>query len=264
MILDLERAGKSPRRLRELLKDLPTDPDPETVHQLRTQSRKLEALLHALAPDNTSRDRAILKLLKPVRRTAGRVRDMDVLIAKASGFPSRAHTEGFVHLIEHISAIRSEDARRLHRKVKQRQKKLRFLLKSLLHKLEGLQTPDHSGVPAGERSPRILVHRLEHWPALNRQNLHEFRKDVKELRYMLQLVSGQDDQRLNSYSKVKDTVGDWHDWLELKTMADSTLDRKQDALMLREISAILQQKFHAALNVSNSLRKRGIHMPRAA
>ena len=271
MILDLEKAEKSPRKLCKLLKDLSSDPDQDTVHQLRTQSRKLEALLHALSPDTSGKDGRILKLLKPLRRTAGRVRDMDVLIAKTSSLSARvqslsarARSEGLVGLIEHMSAIRTTDAQRLHRKVKRRQKELRSLLKSFVRKLEGRQTPDHSGVPTHAESPQILAQKLENWPKLNQENLHEFRKGVKELRYMLQLMPEQDDHSLNPYSKVKDTVGDWHDWLELKSMAESTLDHQQDATLLREIRATLQQKFHAAMNVANSLRKRGIDMPRAA
>jgi CHAD domain-containing protein len=193
---------------------------------------------------------------------------MDVLIAKTSGLSSGVQSEGLVSLIEHMSAIRAADAQRLHRKVRQRKKELRSLLKSFVRKLEGLQAPDHSGVPADAESPQTLLQTLKNWPELNPSNLHEFRKGVKELRYMLQLVPDQDDHRLNPYSKVKDTVGDWHDWLELKSMAESTLDPQLDALLLREIRATLQQKFHAAMHVANSLRKRGLKlgtdMPRAA
>lgn len=264
MILDLEKAERSPRKLSKLLKDLSADPDRDTVHQLRTQSRKLEALLHALSPDNAGKSSRILKLLKPLRRTAGRVRDMDVLIAKTSGLSSRVQSEGLVGLIEHMSAIRNTDAQRLHRKVRQRQKELRSLLKTFVHKLEGLQAPDRSGVPADAESPQILAQKLENWPKLNPANLHEFRKGVKELRYVLLLIPDQDEHRLHSYSKVKDMVGDWHDWLELKTMAESTLDLQHDASLLREIRATLEQKFHAAMQVANSLRKRGIDIARAA
>lgn len=265
MILDLEKAEKSPLKLRKLLKDLSAHPDQETVHQLRTQSRKLEALLHALSPANSGKDGRILKLLKPLRRTAGRVRDMDVLIAKTSSLSSRrVQSEGLVRLIEQMSAIRTGDAQRLHRKVLRRQKELRSLLKRFVRRLEGLKAPYRSGAPAGAESPQLLAEKLENWPRLTQQNLHEFRKGVKELRYMLQLVPEQDDHSLNPYSKVKDTVGDWHDWLELKGIAESTLDHQQDAPLLREIRVTLQQKFHAAINVANSLRRRGIDMPRAA
>lgn len=264
MILDLEKAEKSPRKLSDLLKDLTADPDQETVHRLRTQARKLEALLHALSSENSGKDRRILKLLKPLRRIAGRVRDMDVLIAKTSSLSFRTPSEGLVRLIEHMSAIRTADAQRLHRKVARRQKELRSLLKSLVRKLEDLQAPDHSGVPVDAESPRRLTQKLENWPKLTHTNLHEFRKNVKELRYMLQLVPEQDDHRLDPYSKVKDAVGDWHDWLELKSMAESALDHRQDAPLLREIRAILQRKFQTAIQVANSLRRRGLDMPRAA
>jgi hypothetical protein len=81
---------------------------------------------------------------------------------------------------------------------------------------------------------------------------------------MLQLVPDQDERRLEAYAKVKDTAGDWHDWLQLKCLADSVLDPRDDAPMLNEIRGILQEKFHTALEVANSLRKRGIEKPQAA
>lgn len=269
MNIDVARAGKPPRKLRELLKDLSPDPDPETVHDLRTQTRKLEAMLHALSPEGAGRRNAaeshrVLKLLKPVRRAAGRVRDMDVLIGKASSLYAAAPSEGAARLLEHMAAIRIADARRLHRRVKRQRKKARSSLKRLLRNLEGARIRDRKGGPARSTPSETLARRLEHWPRLTQENLHEFRKSVKELHYMLQLFPHQDDPRMTTYAKVKDTAGDWHDWLELKCLAESVLNPTDDASMLREIRAILDEKLHTALNAANSLRSRGIELPYAA
>jgi len=264
MDIDLAEAGKPPQKLRKLLKHLSPEPDPETVHELRTQTRKLEAVLHALSPRNTSEARHLLRLMKPVRRAAGRVRDMDVLIAKATSLSSPAQSEGVIRLIEHMSAIRTADARRLHRKVKRRRKQARAWLSHLLRNLHRLRSPNHPGLPVSADSPQILVQKLDHWPPLNQQNLHEFRKRVKELHYLLQLFPAHDGPRMTSYANVKDTVGDWHDWMELSCLAESLLAPKQDAPLLREIRRTLQEKLRAALVAANSLRKTGIEMPHAA
>ena len=264
MNVDIKRAGKPPRKLQKLLRKLPPDPAPETVHQLRTQTRKLEAILHALSPADEGHERRLLKLLKPIRRAAGRVRDMDVLIAKTTNLPPHLQSEGLVRLVKHMAAIRNADAMRLHRQVKRRLKKARSLLKTFRRDLKRLEPPDHSGAPASSPRPQLLVQKLEHWPRLTQGNLHDFRKGVKELGYMLQLVPDHDEHRLEAYAKVKDTAGDWHDWLQLKCLADSVLDPTEDATMLSEISGILQEKFHTALDVANSLRRRGIETPQAA
>ena len=261
MDLDIERVGKPPRKLRRLLKKFPPNPDPETVHQLRTQMRRLEATLHALSPQNPVKARRMLKVLKPIRRAAGRVRDMDVLIVNSAGLS--VQSDGLIRLIEHMSAIRTADASRLHRKVKRSQREARSLLKDFARNLRRLP-PDRSGMPARSASPQILAEKLDHYPGLNQQNLHEFRKTVKELGYMLQLVPHPDNLRLNAYEKVKDTTGDWHDWLELKCLAESVLDPGEDTLMLSEIRGILQKKFHTALNAANALRRGGIELVPAA
>jgi CHAD domain-containing protein len=269
MNIDVARAGKPPRKLRQLLKSLSLDPDPETVHELRTQTRRLEAILHTLSPRNTASPspgdiHRILKLLKPVRRAAGRVRDMDVLIGKASSLSSSELSGGVVRLIERMSEIRTADARRLHRRVKRRRKEARSSLKRFLRNLEHTKVQGHVGAATILAPPQILAQELDHWPRLTEENLHEFRKGVKELHYMLQLFPGQDGHRMTYYARVKDRVGDWHDWLELKSLAESVLDPKEDAPMLSEIRSILQEKLHAALNAANALRKRGIEMPHAA
>ena len=253
-----------PRKLQKLLKKLPTEPAPETVHQLRTQTRKLEAILHALSPADERHERRLLKLLRPIRRAAGRVRDMDVLIAKTTNLRSHLQSEGLLRLVEYMAAIRKADATRLHRRVKRRLKEARSLLKSFRRDLKRLQPSDHSGAPLSSPRPQLLAQKLEHWPQITPGNLHDFRKGVKELGYMLQLVPDQDERRLEAYAKVKDTAGDWHDWLQLKCLADSVLDPTGDATMLSEIRGILQEKFQTALDVANSLRKQGIEMTQAA
>jgi CHAD domain-containing protein len=169
-----------------------------------------------------------------------------------------------VRLIEHMSAIRGADAKRLKRKVKQHRKEMSSLLKRILRNLDGLQAPARSGVLIRPVSPQILAQKLDHWPPLTQENLHEFRKGVKELHYMLQLVPDHDGHSMRSYAKVKDTVGDWHDWMELSCLAESVLDPKEEALLLREIRRTSQAKLRAALNVANSLRKSGIEMEHAA
>jgi CHAD domain-containing protein len=264
MEINFERAGKLVRKLRKVLKCLPRNPRPEEVHELRTQTRKLEAMLHAIASEYIHQSQRVLKILKPVRKAAGRVRDMDVLIAKASALSFRESSDGIPLLVQHMAAIRIEDTRRLYRTVKRRRKKARWVLKRCLRSLERLKTENSSGLRATSAPPEILTERILHWPTLRQENLHEFRKGVKELRYMLQLVPGYDERRMNAFARVKDAVGDWHDWLELKCVAESVLDPKRDATILRKICELLQERLRTALTAANQLRKQGVEQRRAA
>jgi CHAD domain-containing protein len=54
------------RKLRKSFKNLPKDPSPEAVHKLRTQTRRLEAIVTALTPGQNRKARRLLKALTPV------------------------------------------------------------------------------------------------------------------------------------------------------------------------------------------------------
>ena len=49
--LDPERVLKPTRKLRKLLKNMPKQPAPEQVHDLRTNTRRFEAILAAVSPE---------------------------------------------------------------------------------------------------------------------------------------------------------------------------------------------------------------------
>src|SRR5437762_5761367 len=58
MALNLGRIQKSLRKVKKFVKKAPSQPTPEQVHDLRTNSRKLESALHALSLDSSSDERS--------------------------------------------------------------------------------------------------------------------------------------------------------------------------------------------------------------
>lgn len=264
MTVDIDRAAKPMRKLRKLLKNFPTNPRPEQVHSLRTQTRRLEATLHALSGEATKDTRRLLKLLKPVRRSAGTVRDMDVLITKLVSLNSHASEEGMVRLVEHLSSMRMEHVNHLQRVVKRRRNEARGRLRRAARHLERSRSGDSPLVIESPAAPQIVATELDHWPKLHRDNLHEFRKQVKELRYMLQLAPGSDGHLLEAFGQVKDTAGEWHDWLQLENLAHSVLDPAQDGALLRDIRSKMREKLRVALTAANELRRNGFELPLAA
>ncbi len=80
----VETAVKPLRKLYKELKDFPADPSAEQVHELRTQARRLEAVVHTFSSDSDGEGQRLLKLMKPVRKAAGKVRDVDVFYREAS------------------------------------------------------------------------------------------------------------------------------------------------------------------------------------
>lgn len=252
METNLDKAAKPGKKLRKLLKGFPRDPSPEVVHALRTRTRKLEATVHALFPENHKPAKKLLKAMKPVRKAAGHVRDMDVLIANASTVGAEAGPERMVKLVEHLAGLRRKQVERLNEAIAKHKNKARKLLKKHI---------DQIGKEAGENSAldRIqnMAAELEHWPKLHKENLHEFRKHAKELRYMLQLKADADRQAIDAFGRVKDTAGDWHDWLELLKQAEDVLNAETDAAVLKEIRDTMREKLRLALTAANAVRRQG-------
>ena len=90
-------------QLHKSLERLPKRPPPKDVHQLRRQIRSLEAIMNALT---AGRVRHLLKALILVRKAAGKVRDMDVLVELACSLSTARNAECLVQLLEYLGGRR--------------------------------------------------------------------------------------------------------------------------------------------------------------
>lgn len=255
MRVNLENAVKPVRRLRKLFKKVPSDLPPEYVHDVRTQARKLEASVHAIASTRDRRARRLLKQVKPVRKAAGNVRDMDVMIEKVLAATHSMQEDGdaLLRLTEEMSALREKSATELRRLLKRHGDPLRDKLKRY-----AARAKKGGKMAESAAAPQVLAAQLQHWPPLKPENLHEFRIHAKELRYMLQLTPETDEHTLQSFAHVKDVAGEWHDWLQLREFAAKTLDQKEDHEILSRLAAIEHQKLRAALAAANAARRDGM------
>ncbi len=111
--LEPDHVERPLRRLRKLLKEFPADPPPEDVHKLRTQTRRLEAIVDALTLGRNKKARRLLKAITPLRQAAGKVRDMDVLIEDVLTLSNGRQEEAPVRLVKALSKLRSKSARKL-------------------------------------------------------------------------------------------------------------------------------------------------------
>lgn len=252
MRVDIQEAAKPLRKLRKLLKDVPANPPPDLVHQFRTQSRRVEATVHALSPPRNATARRLLKLMKPARKVAGKVRDMDVLIARTLDLTADGAEDGLVRLTEEMAARRTKHANRLRRIVRSDGEAVRRCLKEYCR---NLRRDAADGSAETLAAPDILAAQLEHWPRLRAGNLHQFRIHAKELQNMLRLAPGVDDNALNALTKAKDSAGDWHDWVALRCMAETVLDPRADAAILGQIRTVVREKLRLALNAANVARR---------
>ena len=230
MPLDQDKLEGSFRKLRKSLKNVPKEPSPEEVHDLRTRTRRLESTLHALMLDQEQDGRRLLRTVSPIRKQAGKVRDMDVLTGFAATL-ANDDQECLTQLLEHLGAKRLQFAERLRAAVVQKRKKARRRLR----RYSGLVRTDRSRKSASHNlewavdATAIALHLSSHlaaWPRLNSSNLHAYRLKVKELRYVLQLAKGQNTGFVDALGEVKDAIGEWHDWSELAAVANDVLDQR--------------------------------------
>jgi uncharacterized protein YcgL (UPF0745 family) len=188
---------------------------------------------------------------------------MDVLIAKAAPLCKGPDCEALVKLLEELAQKRARGARKLHRLVGSRRREARKRLKAALHEVEhaaASKSLEKNGIPA---PPQTLATRLQQWPKLHQANLHDFRKAVKELGYMMQVLDGSDEEKIARFAQVKDAVGEWHDWLELQHAAAEVLGA-QDHPILVEIRKRTREQLRHAMTVANGLRRNGFALEAAA
>jgi CHAD domain-containing protein len=267
MAIELDRLQKPLRQLRKSLKRLPKDPPPDEVHKLRTRARHIEAIAPALTPAEEKKTRRLLKSIKPVRKAAGGVRDMDVLKGNALSLPTNSHSESLTRLVELLGAARQKSAGALLDTVEEQRKSARQTLKKYSKLLAASFNGKHNGsggkgAQSGRHVQTAILERtreLGRWPALSAANIHPFRLKVKELRSILQLVPSSDERLVEALGKVKDQIGDWHDWQQLAGFARQTLDAQEDQALLEQIDRTGEQKLAEALAAANALRRRHLH-----
>src|SRR5437588_8393340 len=103
MALDPKRIQKPARKLRKLLKKMPSTPAPEEIHGFRTNARRLETILDTFALDGTRNGSRLSKHISKLRKCAGKVRDFDVLTDYASGIDhDSSERECSVRLLEYL------------------------------------------------------------------------------------------------------------------------------------------------------------------
>jgi CHAD domain-containing protein len=266
MGLDAERVHKPVRKLRKLLKDLPKQPTPEQVHQLRTNIRRIEPMLASLSLDR--QERRLLKNIASIRRKAGGVRDMDVLISYVPAIRSTGEEQCRAWLLEHLGVTRRKQAKKLHAKISRGSGKARAALKRVDRRLEAALCENRekncdsmAASSQATASALVLESGLRQPIRLTRKNLHPYRLKVKQLQNVLRLAEDSNDgEFLKALAGVKDAIGEWHDWEELFGIAQEVLDHGSKCQLRREIRNLCERKYAAALAEAQKMRRRYLNI----
>jgi len=226
MALVVDNSTRPLRKLCRLTKNFPADPSPEEVHALRTQARRVEAVLDAVTLDSGKQPKRLRHIMARVRKVAGGVRDMDVMIRYVLTLPKEESSGSVMRLVAQLAQKREKRARHLRDIIATHGKEARMLLKSYTRLIE-----------------------------LDSENLHGFRIRVKRLQYLLQISHLANRTATKTLAEVKDAIGDWHDWRGVRKVAEKVLDPKVDRAILNHVQVICDKRLRQALASASLLRE---------
>jgi len=230
--------GRMSRYIGQLVKGTKS----EDVHRFRTNSRRVEALLAELVPDNGNKKK-LLKLLAKLRKRAGRVRDLDVQIVflKNLRVPDRQNHRA--QLLELLDEEHSRRSKKLAKSfdtdtVRELRKRLRRAHSEI--KLDGIEPL---------KLAFNLLPRLGHVP-MTEKALHACRIAAKQARYLAELATDSTNAKtfVEKLKHAQDEVGEWHDVMKLQQRAERLFGTVHDSALVSALQNISRARFRRAAN----------------
>ena len=230
--------GRMSRYIGHLVKDTKS----EDVHRFRTNSRRVEALLAQLVPDNGNKKK-LLKLLSKLRKRAGRVRDLDVQIVflKNLRVPDRQNHRA--QLLELLDEEHSRRSKKLAKSfdadtVRELRKRLRRAQSEI--KLDGIEPL---------KLALNLLPKLGHAP-MTEKALHTCRIAAKHARYLAELATDSADAKtfVEKLKHAQDEIGEWHDVMKLQQRAERLFGTVHDSALVSALQNISRARFRRAAN----------------
>jgi CHAD domain-containing protein len=262
MSLDLKRMRKSARRVAKFLEKNPKTPGSDAIHELRTGVRSLETTFVALGLDGR-RVKRLLPDLDEIRKITGEVRDMDVLTEHAATVEPRGEEDCLVRLLEHLGARRTKSAKKLRRLIRATRPRLRRDVKRSFRDAERLirrskNDRGHDNAVAAATSTALRFSMELRRPGrLTKDNLHEYRLKLKEFRDVLRLSDRPVSAALMKHlGEVKDSIGDWHDWVELVAIAEPLNDHGVSCKLTKRLRMTRDSKYKHALSLAHGFARR--------
>jgi CHAD domain-containing protein len=209
------------------------------VHRFRTNGRRVETLISELTPESRNRKK-LLKLLRKLRKKAGKLRDLDVQIAFLENLKIPDRQNHRAQLLDALVAERGRRSRKLPKSfdeklIRELRKRLRRARAAV--KLESLnplrlafeRLPDPSGVELGEKA------------------LHAFRIEAKRARYLAEIAdTSHANEFVQQLKHAQDVIGEWHDVLKLKQEAFSRFGSVSESTLVAALDNIARARFRRA------------------
>jgi len=221
MAIKPERCRLVFRKVDRDLEKLAARQPAETVHSFRTSTRRLQTFLEELISDPTRKQRKLLKMLRGIRKQAGKVRDLDVQLAALRSLKMPLEPRRKTQLLEGLLELRAIQQKKLRKTLtKEVAREVRKQLKRAVKEIE-LKTSRDPLAAAREILARVAPPNRP----LTEDELHRCRILVKRARYAAEFApdSPAATQFIAQLKRLQDIVGNWHDWLTLTHTASERL-----------------------------------------
>jgi CHAD domain-containing protein len=262
---------------RKLLAQCARKPSRRSVHALRSLTLRLHVGLQRSLPEHAADPAAARafqqwsKLAKRLRKALEPVRDADVHLArldslrKIFGGASEGEKQLNPRCIREIGKLedrlrqqRKEGMNKLMAAIDSRGKRLNRLSKELEAALAP-QMPSkmHSTAP---QALQLFAELTSEYPSLDAANLHDYRKRLKQVRYLAEISAAVDPQAKRlaaALRRIHNTAGEWHDWQELARKAGRVLSRHSKLYgLIPVLEALAANALHRALGQCRSTTAR--------
>ncbi len=238
----------------------------ETVHQLRSSIRRLEALFQVLL-GKSERNSKFGKKLRKIRKRAGRVRDYDVQLNALKTVDIGAKGK-------HKTRIASALLKKRHRRAEQLVESLsaedlpalRLQLRQKAALVRAATTAaERSGTPAARPvalALRMFEKLIKTRPQLTEENLHEFRTECKHLRYIAEIEASDPTGKelADILEPLQDAIGEWHDWTLLLEASEEVLSTHTNSPLQSAIRNLTVSRLNTAFGAAREAKAKMIHL----
>ncbi len=118
MAISAERGKSIFRKTEKELLQLSSGHRADAVHGFRTTTRRLQTLLEQLVTDSDRKQKKLLKMLNRIRKSAGKVRDIDVQLEALRSLKVPQEPRRKTQLMQSLIELRSQYERKLRKLLK--------------------------------------------------------------------------------------------------------------------------------------------------
>jgi CHAD domain-containing protein len=258
----LERCGRKPTRKR--------------VHSLRVVTLRIQAELehwlsahrqdvhgvHAVTRWGKHAEK-LREALSPVREAdvwMGKLAELRQSLMGTATYVPRS-TRDCLKQIDHLEARLKRERRAGEKKLQDEIANRRGRMEKFSRHIESsIENTDAEATGGSKQIVAQFAAVAAAFPTLESENLHEFRKSIKTVRYLAEIFATSDAEagrQAALLKKMQSAIGEWHDWQELATKERDAHGRRSKHAELAEIlETLTKESFDKAIDVCHRTTER--------